>query len=135
MAVYEAQVLAANNRDSQLVFMNNFGTGNSSLLPKSVAQEIRKRGTYLPMGEYVASVFDKVAEGRTTHLRGHSLGARTTTGVAPHLETNPETMILNDPTGTRKMGLLAIASNFALREGSHLKGYVEGGFDPAASDL
>lgn len=33
------------------------------------------------------------------------------------------------------MGLLAIASNFALREGSHLKGYVRAGFDPVESDL
>lgn len=135
VARYEAQVLAANNPDKQLVFMNNFGTGNSSLLPRAVSREIQKTGQYGPMGEYVASVFNQIAGGRTTQLRGHSLGARTATGVAPYLEKPADTLILNDPTGTRKMGFLAIAKNFALTEGKHLSGYVDAGFDPIASDL
>lgn len=135
VARYEAQVLTANNPDKQLVFMNNFGTGKSSLLPKVVSKEIQKTGQYGPMGEYAASVFDKIADGRTTQLRGHSLGARTATGVAPYLEKPADTLILNDPTGTRKMGLLAIAKNFALTEGKHLNGYMNAGFDPVASDL
>lgn len=135
VAVYEAQVLTANNPDSQLVFMNNFGTDNSSLLPKAVSKEIRQTGSYLAAGEYIASVIDQVADGRPTHLRGHSLGGRTAVGVAPYLERPADTMVLNDPTGTRKMNLAQIAINFALREGKHLNGYVEAGFDPRMSDL
>lgn len=135
VAVYEAQTLAASNPDKQLVFMNTFGTGRSSLLPKSVEKEVRQKGTYVPMGEYVASTLDQVIDGRDTHLRGHSLGARIVTGTAPHLENPADSMILNDPTGTRKMGLFGIASKFAIKEGRHLGAYMDAGFDSYEADL
>lgn len=135
VAVNEAQALAANNPDKTLVFTNTFGAGRSSLLPGLAARDLQKTGRYSGMGEYVAAVYDKITDGRTTHLRGHSLGARTVVGAAPFLETPAETMIINDPTGTRRMGLLAIANNFAIKEGRHLKNYLEGGFDQRAAEL
>lgn len=135
VAVYEAGVLAANNPGAQLVFVNTFGTGRSGLPPKAVSGKIKQRGTYGPAGEYVASVFDKVVEGREVHLRGHSLGARMAAGTAPYLKNRAETMILNDPTGTRRMGLLGIVRAFALAEGKHLRRYAEARFDPVVSQL
>ncbi len=135
VAVNEAQALAANNPDTALVFTNTFGAGRSSLLPRSVAKDLRRTGRYGGMGEHVASIYDQIADGRTIHLRGHSLGARTVVGAAPYLETPAETLIVNDPTGTRKMGLLAIANSFAIKEGGHLKNYLAGGLDPHAADL
>ena len=135
VAVNEAQALAANNPDKTLVFTNTFGAGRSSLLPDAVAKDLRKTGRYRGMGEHVASIYDRIADGRVVHLRGHSLGARTVVGAAPFLERPADTMIINDPTGTRKMGLLAIANSFAIKEGRHLKGYLDGGFDQRAAEL
>lgn len=135
VAIREAQALAANNPDSQLVFSNTFGTGRSSMLPKSVARELRRTGSYSPVGEYVASIYDQLSDGRAVHLRGHSLGGRTAVGAAPYLDNSAETLIINDPTGTRKMSLAGIAMNFAFREGQHLGEYAKSGFDPESGEV
>lgn len=135
VAIHEAQTLAANNPDSLLVFTNNFGTGRSSMLPKVVTSAVRASGHYDGVGEYVASVVDKLTEGRSLSLMGHSLGARTATGTAAHLSNPAEALILNDPTGTRKMNLFEIAIKFGVIEGGHIGRYMKAGFDEKAAYL
>ena len=135
VAINEAQALAANNKDGLLVFMNTFGTGRSSMLPENAASDVRKHGNYDGMGQYVAAVADKIADGRKVALMGHSLGARTAVGAAPHMASSPEALILNDPTGTRKMSLAEIAVRFGIIEGGHMAKYMKGGFDPEAAYL
>ena len=135
VAIDEAQALVASDPEANWVFMNTFGTGKSSLLPKNAANDVRKHGNYNGMGSYVAAVANRIAEGRSVSLMGHSLGARTAVGAVPHMEINPEALILNDPTGTLRMSLAEIAVRFGVIEGGHIGKYMSGGFDPEAADL
>jgi len=136
VAVNEAKALAAQYPDKELIFMNPFGTGRSDNLPRSAAKDLRRTGHYSGgFGEIVGSVYDEVAEGRPIHLRGHSLGARTVFGATPYMGKSPETVIVNDPTGTRKMSLAGIALGFVVKEGRHLGRYLEAGFDQDVTEL
>lgn len=132
VAVNEAQVLAAQMPDRQIVFTNVPGAGKSDLLPKSLERAVRE-GNYSGYGELVAQATAPVIDGRPVHLRGHSLGARTALAMSPSV--HPETLIINDPTGSKKMSLGSIAWKFVVREGMHLGEYVKAGFDPKVAEL
>lgn len=125
VAVNEAMALRANNPDTQIVYVNTPGAGRSSLLPKSVEKQIAQEGSWLGQGEILAKALSRVIDGRKVDLRGHSLGARQAVAMAPFIESGAETMILNDPTGARRLGLAGIANSFILQEGRHLGNYLK----------
>lgn len=115
----EAIALAYSDPNVAYAVVNGPGVGNSGMLPKSVRKEISQTGSYLPLGEYTAPVVDKIAEDYDNVIvGGHSLGARTATGVVAHMDKGSvEEFRLHDPTGTRDMGLGSIAMRFGVGEG------------------
>ena len=103
---------------------------------ESAQKEIRKTGSYLPLGEYLAPVVDHIAQDyEEANLGGHSLDARTATAVVANREGSTEELRLYDPTGTRKMSLGGIAMGFFLGEGRELMKYDKASSVPKPGDV
>lgn len=132
----EAITMTYANPGVAYVVMNGPGVGNSGMLPESAQKEIRKTGSYLPLGEYLAPVVDHVAQDyKAVDLGGHSLGARTATAVVANREGSTEELRLYDPTGTRKTSLGGIATGFFLGEGRELMKYDKASSVPKPGDV
>lgn len=118
LAQAEVVALTAANPDKAFLVVNGPGIGNSSSLPKTAQREIRKTGSYDALGEVLAPVMDHIGQDYdAVTVGGHSLGARTATAVAAHMERKPDELRPHDPTGTRKMSLGGIAARFFAGEG------------------
>ena len=132
----EAITMTYADPDVAYVVMNGPGVGNSGMLPESAQKEIRKTGSYLPLGEYLAPVVDHVAQDyELVKLDGHSLGARTATAVAANRKGSTGELRLYDPTGTRKTSLGGIAVRFFLGEGRELIKYSKASSVPKPEDV
>lgn len=133
----EAIALAYSDPDAAHVFINGPGVGNSGMLPKEAQDEIRRTGSYAPLGEYLAPVAEHIAKDYdTVVMGGHSLGARTATGIATHMQPGLiNELRLHDPTGTQDMSLLRIGSEFIVREGLHNAKYVKESMAPSAKEV
>ena len=132
----EAITMTYADPDIAYVVMNGPGVGNSGMLPESAQKEIRKTGSYLPLGKYLAPVVDHIAQDyEEVSLGGHSLGARTATAVVANREGFTEELRLYDPTGTRKMSLGGIATAFLLGEGRELMKYDKASSVPKPEDV
>ena len=132
----EAITMTYADPDVAYVVMNGPGVGNSGMLPESAQKEIRKTGSYLPLGKYLAPVVDHIAQDyEEVSLGGHSLGARTATAVVANREGSTEELRLYDPTGTRKMSLGGIAMGFFLGEGRELMKYDKASSVPKPGDV
>lgn len=132
----EAITMTYADPDVAYVVMNGPGVGNSGMLPESAQKEIRKTGSYLPLGEYLAPVVDHIAQDyEEANLGGHSLGARTATAVVANREGSTEELRLYDPTGTHKMSLGGIAIGFFLGEGGELMKYDKASSVPKPGDV
>ena len=134
VAIGEAQALAAADPESQIVFINTAGAGRTEALPKSIQNEITRFGHYGPLGEHFALATAGLRKGRKVSARGHSLGGRTAIGMVPAIEEGVKDLIVNDPTGSRKVSLFEIADSYLVREALHLGCYVRAGFDPGATE-
>lgn len=134
VAIGEAQALAAANPDSYIVLINTPGAGRSEALPPSVQKEIMRKGHYGLLGQHLAIATAKEREGKIVSLDGHSLGGRTAIGMVPFIAGGVDRLVVNDPTGAKRISLGSVVMNFAYREKRHLDRYVSAGFDPAASE-
>lgn len=132
----EAITMTYADPDVAYVVMNGPGVGNSGMLPESAQKKIRKTGSYLPLGEYLAPVVDHIAKDyEEVNLGGHSLGARTATAVVANREGSTEELRLYDPTGTRKTSLGGIATGFFVGEGRELMKYDKASSVPKPGDV
>lgn len=134
VAIGEMQALAASAPDSQWLVINTPGSGQTEALPPSIARDLRRTGNHQGLGEHYATAVADVIDDREVHLRGHSLGGRTALAMAPHIEGGVESLIINDPTGSKRKSLGSIAHSFAIKEGRHLGNYIKAGFDPLAAE-
>lgn len=134
VAVGELQALAASDPDSQWLIINTPGSGQTDPLPRPLARELQRTGSYDLLGYHYTAAVANVLDGRQVHLRGHSLGGRTALGMAPHIKGVVESLVINDPTGSKRMSLGAVAQRFLMQEGGHLGRYIEAGFDPGAAE-
>lgn len=136
VAVNEAQALAASNPDKTLMFMNVPGAGRSDALPRSMSREIARSGSYDPLGEFtveaLASVFDDYDK---ISVRGHSMGGRTAISMVGAMDKPVEDLIVNDPPGSRHLGLKGMAEQYMVKEGTHISKYAEGPLDEHAVEL
>lgn len=133
----EAIALQYRQPDVAHVFMNGPGIGNSGMLPPEVRREIRRTGSYLPLGEYLGPVAEHIAQDYDrVVMGGHSLGARMATAAAAHMDPELiDELRLHDPVGTDDMGLLGIARNFILREGVDDARYTKASVAPSAKEI
>lgn len=133
----EAIALQHHQPDVAHVFVNGPGIGNSSMLPRAAQREIRRTGSYVPLGDYLAPVAEHIAQDYDDIMvGGHSLGARTATGVAARMQPGmAQELRLHDPVGTRRMGLLRIGAGFALKEGMHGRRYTQAAAAPSAEAI
>lgn len=137
VAIREAQALYQSNPDTQFLLINPGGTGHTDTLPRTVRTEMARRGNYGPLGEHYATALKNsgILDGRPVNLRGHSQGARAALGMAPHFEDGIDTLVVNDPTGSRDLSFLGLANAFMRKESGHLSNYLDAKFDPEASRL
>lgn len=132
----EAVALTRENSDAAFLLLNAPGTGNSSVLPRSAQKEMKRTGSYLPLGEHMGPVIDHLAQNYDQLLvGGHSLGAREATAAIAHMERQPDKARLNDPVGTQKLGLRALMKRFVLDEGRHNAKYDKALAVPTAKGL
>lgn len=133
----EAIALQHRQPDVAHVFVNGPGIGSSSMLPPTVRREIRRTGSYLPLGEYLGPVAEYIAQDYdTVVMGGHSLGARMATAATAYMEPKSiDELRLHDPVGTDDMGLLGIARNFMLREGADNARYTKASVAPSAKEI
>jgi len=135
VAINELKKLSKRFKDKQIVVVNTPGTGRSELLSRSLSKQISKEGDYSGYGELVAGATRSIVDGKNVHIRGHSLGARTAIAATPYIEGGVDSLIINDPTGARRMNLGQLAWRYVVKENMHLRQYIRHAFDPEAARL
>ena len=123
IARLEAAESTKQNPGTDMLIINNPGSGNSSPIPRSVMKEMKRTGSFMPYGELLAEpVRDLYQYYAQISISGHSMGART--GIALGRYIGPvEYITATDPPGSRKLGLVGLANAFMLKEGAHAREY------------
>lgn len=89
-------------------------------------REMRKSGSFSPYGEFIAKTVNQYLEGYDSiNMNGYSMGARVGLAAAPMLNTEASFLSLTDPPGSRRLGLIGIATALSIEERSNAKKYTE----------
>lgn len=126
IALLEIAEIARQNTGSDLLVVNNPGSGDSSTIPKAAMKEMKRTGSFIPYGELVAETVNRYLQDYDrVNSYGHSMGARSTIAAAPLFDKRVDYAAITDPPGSRKLGLLGVGNAFMMIEGGHAGKYAE----------
>lgn len=121
--------LALSGRRRMVV--SSFGMGQASPLPRRIAQEMARSGSFVPAAEHLASAYQRViGDYDRLVLSGTSEGARRAIGLAAIFE-HVHSLFSHDGPGSRQMehGWIGTGRAF-LSEQEHNKAYTAAAQDP-----
>lgn len=136
IARLELAEIARQNPQSDILIVNNPGSGDSSALPKADMKRMRQTGDFTPYGEILGSALSNItSQYDQVNMYGHSMGARSAIATAPHLDRPIDYLSVTDPVGSKELGLLGLADRFVLQEGKHAGNYKKSTDNKAALRL
>ena len=133
IARLELANIQAAHPDSDILLVNNPGSGESSPLERKTARELRRTGDFRAVGNLYAEILqpyiDKASE---VTLYGHSEGALSAIGATAALHDRVDHLVAVDAPGSRKLGVIGLMKAFMMREGKHVQQYQEHSQNPYA---
>ncbi len=134
LSKYQVTELAKRLPDTQFAYVNAPGVRGSDKLPGRVMREMKRGGSYIPYGEILNGVLEKlIKDSDITDGVGWSTGARALIGM---LGAKEESQVFGnlaaiDGPGSRDMGgIFGIKDAFIVNEGAKAKLYNEANADP-----
>ena len=134
LSKYQVTELAKRLPDTQFAYVNAPGVRGSDKLPGRVMREMERSGSYIPYGEILNGVLEKlIKDSDTTDGVGWSTGARALIGMLGAKEESQVfgNLVAIDGPGSRDLGgVLGIKDAFIVNEGAKAKQYNEANADP-----
>jgi len=136
IARLEATYLAKERPDTDILFVNNPGSGLSSALDSKMSREIAQTGSFNVQGKlYAKALKDEIADYDSIDIYGNSYGGRTSISTTAHLDKSVENLIVSDPPGSRKLGFLGLVKRFVIDESTQVGKYLDSSPDDYAVNL
>ncbi len=141
VGLLENVALAAANPDQRIMVVNNAGSGESSLVPKSVIDRMKLAGSFRLQGEWMLRVLQgELNNYGEINLEGNSAGARTAIGIAAAMQTvrldSPlSTLTVFDPPGAKDSTTPGVLMDFLTQARDQSQYAKHSPYNPTKLDL
>lgn len=124
VARLEMAEVARQNPGTDILILNNPGSGASDNVPKSAMKQMQKSGSFDAYSEITSGAIKPfTTQYDHVNMYGHSMGARNTIAAAGKLDRPVDYISVTDPPGSRRMSIPELTDSFVAKEGQHQANY------------
>lgn len=124
VARLEMAEVARQNPGTDILILNNPGSGASDNISKNAMKQMQRTGSFDAYSEITSGVIKPFAKQYDhVNMYGHSMGARNTIAAAGKLDLPVDYISVTDPPGSRRMSIPELTKGFVVKEGQHQAEY------------